>query len=106
MGSSAVVVIPRTQEVLRVRPAEGKHLHQIQIHRRNIFTFGAVPLRRRARALAPPHRARGTRARPPTTTGPRGRSGGAPGRPPPRREGRSGGASMRLARREPILVAP
>src|SRR3954470_3987579 len=31
MGSSAVVVIPRTQEVLRVRPAEGKHLRWNQV---------------------------------------------------------------------------
>src|ERR1051325_1380130 len=31
MGSSAVVVIPRTQEVLRVRRAEGKHLRWNQV---------------------------------------------------------------------------
>src|SRR3954453_20625949 len=105
MGSSAVVVIPRTQEVLRGRPAEGKHLHQIEIQRRNIFTFGAVLLRRRARALAPPPRPPGTRVRPPTTTGRRARSAGGP--PHPRRHptGRSGRSSTVHARSEHRLDA-
>src|SRR4051794_7660820 len=59
MGSSAVVVIPRTQEVLRVRPAEGKHLRWNQVGTsEHLHVLSGPPSENSARACATAPRAR------------------------------------------------